>query len=86
MANRIQAIKTPVVKPGQRGGEPQSIGDILAALLDHYHVRFPNVQIGVVETRGATGSASPDYSRKVGQGRATLWWGSQTDETLLRTR
>ncbi len=32
-----------------RGAEPQAIGDILAELLAQYEVRFPNVNVTVVE-------------------------------------
>jgi hypothetical protein len=44
MQNRITSIEN------RRGGEPQRIGEILAALLAQYEGRFPVARVAVIET------------------------------------
>jgi hypothetical protein len=50
MTNRISTLQDDFDGREERGTGPQPIGEVLAELLAQYQVRFPSINIVVVET------------------------------------
>jgi hypothetical protein len=50
MTNRISTLQDDFGGREERGNGPQPIGEVLEQLLTQYEVRFPSINIVVVET------------------------------------